>query len=70
MIRQPAEFHPASICRGRKTKKARYNYKLFSFTESELLEKLRKGEITPDEYNHEMSSRDPDFSEKENSGPL
>jgi|GEM_PF-632522 len=50
-----------------KQKKPVYNYQLFSYTESELLEKLRKGEITQDEYNDEMSSRDPDFKEAENS---
>lgn len=53
-----------------KQKKPVYNYQLFSYTESELLEKLRNGEITPDEYKNEMSSRDPDFSEAENLHPL
>jgi len=47
-----------------KQKKPVYNYQLFSYTESELLEKLRNGEITPDEYKDAMSSRDPGFSEE------
>lgn len=38
-----------------------YNYQLYSYTETELLEMLFNGTISMEEYNNEMAGRDPGF---------
>lgn len=42
-----------------------YNHQLYAYTESELLEMLSKGAITPEEYDEELSERDRLYKERE-----
>lgn len=44
---------------GRKEKDVIFNYELYSFTESELLEMMNDGKIDLQEYEREIASREP-----------
>lgn len=46
---------------GSKEKDEVYNYELYSFTESELLEMMNDGKISVQEYEREIASREPIF---------
>jgi DNA-directed RNA polymerase alpha subunit len=49
---------------GRKDKDVIYNYELYSYTESELLEMMNDGKISVQEYEKEIASREPIFLKK------
>lgn len=51
-------------------KKPVYDYQLYSYNEFELLAMLYDGEITLDEYNNEMTDRDPGFDKEEAQRPF
>lgn len=47
------------------SKQVSYNYQLYSYTETELLEMMHAGKITQEEYEKEMKSRNPDFENED-----
>lgn len=49
---------------GSKEKDVVYNYQLYSFTESELLEMMNDGKISVQEYENEIAGREPVFLKK------
>lgn len=54
---------------GKNNKQVSFNYQLYSYTETELLEMMNAGKITPEEYEKEMKSRNPDFEKEIKRGP-